>query len=92
MSLIHMDMYCQKQTRMTIFIKAQLNKSDDQTNIDKYRVAANITEYHIISTFIFIIPKFLMVGQLFYKVNIHTMTNFNNSYMTMIVFFVMSTK
>ena len=29
-----------KLTRMTIFI--------DQTNIDKYRVAANITEYHII--------------------------------------------
>ena len=23
--------------------------SDDQTNIDKYRLASNITEYHIIS-------------------------------------------
>ena len=34
---------------MTTFIKAKLKKSDDQTNIDKYRVAANITEYHIIS-------------------------------------------
>ena len=34
---------------MTIFIKVRLNKSDDQTNIDKYGVAANITEYHIIS-------------------------------------------
>ena len=34
---------------MTTFIKAQLKHSDDQTNIDKYRVAANITEYHIIS-------------------------------------------
>ncbi len=25
------------------FIKTKLNKSDDQTNIDKYRVHANIT-------------------------------------------------
>ena len=33
-------------TRMTTFIKAKLNKSDDQMNIDKFRVAANITEYH----------------------------------------------
>ncbi len=30
------------------FTKAKLKKSDYQTNIDKYRVAANITEYHII--------------------------------------------
>ena len=40
--------------------KAELKKSDDQTNIDKYRVAANITEYHIISKLIYrriIIPK-----------------------------------
>ena len=27
----------------------KLKKSDDQMNIDKYIVAANITEYHIIS-------------------------------------------
>ena len=39
---------------MTIFIKVRLNKSDDQTNIDKYGVAANITEYHIISKLIFL--------------------------------------
>ncbi len=26
----------------------KLKKSDDQTNIDKFRVVANITEYHII--------------------------------------------
>ena len=26
--------------------------SDEQTNIDKYRLAANITEYHIISKLI----------------------------------------
>ena len=36
------------KTRMTTFIKSKFKKSDDQTNIDKYRVAANITEYHII--------------------------------------------
>ena len=29
--------------------KAKLKKSDDHTNIDKYIVVANITEYHIIS-------------------------------------------
>ena len=33
---------------MTTFIKMKFNKSDDQKNIDKYRVAANITEYQII--------------------------------------------
>ncbi len=39
---------------MTALIKAKLEKSDDQTNIDKYRAAANITEYHIISKLIFL--------------------------------------
>ena len=37
-------------------------------NIDKYRVAANITEYHFISKLIFqriIFPKFMMIRQLF---------------------------
>ena len=38
---------------MTTFIKAQIKKSDDQTNIDKYRVAANIISYQIM------IPKFM---------------------------------
>ena len=38
---------------MTTFIKTKFKKSDDQTNIDKYRVAANIREYHIISKLIF---------------------------------------
>ncbi len=32
---------------MTIFIKANLKKSNDLTNIEKYRLAANSTEYHI---------------------------------------------
>ena len=36
---------------MTTFIKTKFNISDDQTNIDKYRLAANITEYHIIESF-----------------------------------------
>ncbi len=34
---------------MTTFIKTKFQISDDQTNIDKYRFIANITEYHIIS-------------------------------------------
>ena len=33
------------RTRITTFIKTKFKKSDDQTNIDKYRVAANITEF-----------------------------------------------
>ena len=55
---------------MSTFIKAKLLKSNDQTNIDKYRVAANITEYHIISKLIFfriIIPKFMKIRQLLCK-------------------------
>ena len=32
-------------SRMTILIKAKLKKLDDQTNIDKFRVAANITNW-----------------------------------------------
>ena len=37
---------------MKTFIKTKFNISDDQTNIDKYGLAANITEYHIISKLI----------------------------------------
>ncbi len=37
---------------MTTFIKTKFKISDDQMNIDKYRLAANITEYHIISKII----------------------------------------
>ena len=47
---------------MTTFIKTKFKKSDDQTNIDKYRVAANITEYHIILKSMFlriVIPKYM---------------------------------
>ena len=33
-----------KKTRMTTFIKTKFMKSDDQTNIGKYGVAAYITE------------------------------------------------
>ena len=40
------------KTRMTTFIKTKFKISDDQTNIDKYRLSANITEYHIISKLI----------------------------------------
>ncbi len=37
---------------MTKFIKMKYKKSDDQTNMDKYRVVANIIEYYIISKLI----------------------------------------
>ncbi len=50
---------------MKTFIKAKLKKSDD-SNIDKFRVAENITELHIILKLIFkriIIPKFMMIRQ-----------------------------
>ncbi len=40
------------KTRMTTFIKTKCKMSDDQTNINKYRLAANITEFHIISKLI----------------------------------------
>ena len=46
---------------MTTFIKMKFKISDDQTNIYKYRLAAIITEYHIISKLILqriIITKF----------------------------------
>ena len=33
---------------MTTFIKTKFKISDDQTGIEKYRLAANITEYHFI--------------------------------------------
>ncbi len=51
---------------MSTFIKTKFKKSEDQTNIDKYRLAANITEYHIISKLIFlriILPKFMKIRQ-----------------------------
>ncbi len=46
--------------------KTKFKKSDDQKNIDKYRVATNITEYQIISKLIFlriIISKFMRIRQ-----------------------------
>ena len=38
---------------MTALIKVKLKKSDDQTNIDKYGVAENLTYHPIISKSIF---------------------------------------
>ncbi len=57
-------------TRMTSFIKGKLRETEEQMNINKYRVAANITEYYIILKLIYlriIIPKFMMLRQLFQK-------------------------
>ena len=45
--VLHID-----KTRMTTFIKTKFMISGDQTNIDKYRISASITEYHIISELI----------------------------------------
>ena len=57
---------------MKTFIETKCKKSDDQTNIDKFRVAANITEYHFITKLIFlrIIPKFWKIRQLFHVKNV----------------------
>ena len=49
---------------MTTFIKTKFNISDDQTNIDKYRVAANITEYQNN------LQKFMEKRQLFHVKNV----------------------
>ena len=54
---------------MATYIKAKLNKSDNQTDIDKYRVAANITEYHFISKLILL--KFMLERHLFHVKNQH---------------------
>ena len=54
---------------MTTITKVKLKKSNDQTNIDTYRVATNITKYQIISKFFFlsiVIPKLIEIWQLFY--------------------------
>ncbi len=59
------------ENEMITFIKAKFKKLDDPTNIDKYRVAANVTEYQIISKLIFLriaIPKFI-IRQWFYVKN-----------------------
>ena len=45
-------------TRMTTFIITKFKISDEPTNIDKYRLAANITEYHIISKLIYTLNIF----------------------------------
>ena len=55
------------KTRMTTFLKTQLKILYDQMNIDKYRLAANITGYYIISKLNLqriIIPKLMMIRQL----------------------------
>ncbi len=58
---------------MTTIIKTKFKKSDDQTNIDKYRVIAYITEYHITSKLIFHIIRihlFMNMRQLFHVKNV----------------------
>ncbi len=55
---------------MKTCIKAKLKKLDD---IDKYRKAASITEYHNVLKFIFlriVISKFMVIRQLFHVKNV----------------------
>ena len=49
LSINNKDIGKLSETRMTTFIITKFKISDDQTNIDKYRLAANSTEYGIIS-------------------------------------------
>ncbi len=44
---IQLIQYYPLLSRIATFIKTKFKKSDDQTNIDKYRIAANIAEYHL---------------------------------------------
>ncbi len=39
---------------MKTLITTKFKKTDDQTDIDNYRVATNITEYHFITKLIFL--------------------------------------
>ena len=51
--------------------------SDDQTNINKYRVAAIVTEFNIISKLIFlriIFKKFMIKRQFFHVKNVCKMS------------------
>ena len=60
------------ETRVTTFINTKFKISDDQTNMMSIRLAANITEYHIISKLIYLrinIPKVTMVRQLYHEKN-----------------------
>ncbi len=66
-SLFSPKKWWHRKTRITTFINAKLKKSDDQTNIVKYRVAA---EYRIILKLIFrriIILKFMVLRQFYIK-------------------------
>ena len=76
---------------MTTFMKTKFKKSDDQTNIDKYRVSASITEYYIISKLIFrriIIPKFMKERQLFHVKNQHLRLGFWSQLSSCYAFFI----
>ncbi len=46
------------------FIEAKLKKSEDLTNIVKYRVGVNITELILLRI---IIPNFMVIMQLFHE-------------------------
>ncbi len=62
---------------MITFIKAKLKNSHDQTNIDKYRAAANITDYHIISKFVFLVRDMAIISCQMYV----EMSKINNTHL-----------
>ncbi len=45
--IIFLEIHIRILTRMTTFIKTKFKISEDQMNNDKYRLAANITVYHV---------------------------------------------
>ncbi len=53
MSYLKINNIYQKNKNDNTVIKAKIKKSHDQTNIDKYRGAVNISEYHLISKLIY---------------------------------------
>ena len=85
---------------MTTFIQTKFKKSDDQTNIYKHKVAANITEYHIISKLIFltiIIQKFTVKINMIKWTYGHFGHNYrvaalSTLYITVLVFIITSLK
>ncbi len=66
---------------MSVVIGGRLNIKNNKTNIDKYIVAVNITEYYITSILIFLritIPKFMKIRQLFQLTCLKGRTNFRS--------------
>ncbi len=64
----------------------KFEKSVDETNIDKYRVAKNTREYHIFLRIIF--SKFMRLRQLFHVKNVNKNIMFKTDYWVTIIEFL----